>query len=108
MLPSSVRQPASARKRALAIKFAAGDIQLNHAFAEYRIRTKLHQILARHQPIHVPFILRQINLAGTGGGNDSVVRIDFLSSQQRLRRSLSITGCGYSSGWCTLMAFSTA
>ena len=77
LLAAQQRTPTGLRQETrLGDEFAAGDIQLDHAFAEHRIRTELHQVLARHQPIHIPFILRQIHLAGAGGGNNGVVRID--------------------------------
>ncbi|MNS46826.1 hypothetical protein D3C72_793380 [compost metagenome] len=54
-----------------------GDLQLNHAFAEHRVRAKLHQILARHEVIHLRFVLAQIDVAGARRRDNRVVRVDF-------------------------------
>lgn len=98
LLPNSVRQPASARKTRFSDKFAFGNVQFDNTLAEHRIRAELHQILTGNQVIDLRFVLRQVDRRTPCGRNDGVVRIDLLSSQQRLRISGSTTGCGNGSG----------
>jgi hypothetical protein len=88
-------------------KLAVGDLQLNLAFTEHRIRAELHQILTGNQVVDLRFTFAQVDLAAAGGRDNRVVGIDFLSSQQRLRIGFT-TGCGSRSGAWTPIAFITA
>lgn len=71
------RSPARFGKESgLSDEFTLRDIQFNHAFTEYRIRAKLHQVLTGYQVIHLRFIVRQSDTVAARSRNNGVVSIN--------------------------------
>ena len=58
-------------------KLAFGNLKLNHALTEYRVRAELHQVLTSDQVIDLRFVLGQVDVAGAGRRDNRVVGIDF-------------------------------
>ncbi len=108
LLPSSVRQPASARKRALATKLAVGDLKINLAFAEHCVRAELHQILAGDQGVHLRFIIGGASPLPRAVGIIAWCASTFYHPSSGCGISGSTTGCGSRSAAWTAIAFNTA
>ncbi len=70
--PAGLRQKTRLRQ-----ELTVGDIQLDLALAEHRIRAELHQILAGNQAIDLCFIVMQVYRAAARRGDNRMVGIDF-------------------------------
>ena len=71
------RPPASlCQKTRLSDKLAVGDLEVNLAFAEHRVRAELHQILPGDQVVDLRFVIGELDLAAAGGRDNRMVRID--------------------------------
>ena len=83
------RTPARFRQKTrFGNKFAFGDLQLNDALAEHRVRAELHQILTRDQVIDLRFVLRQVDVAGPRRRDDRMVGIDVQTAATCLKNTL--------------------
>ena len=51
------------------------DFQLDHAFAEHRVRAELHQVLTSDQVVDLRFVIRQVDAAGARRRDNRVVGV---------------------------------
>ena len=57
-------------------KLTVGDLEVNLAFTEHRVRAELHQILAGDQGVDLRFVIGEFDLAAAGGRDNRMVRVD--------------------------------